>query len=99
MQFLCVFPMIFEYLSQLPSLSNLSFNHTLTRLVDWAAGIAVFSDYTEFKFTEFQLHLLKLFTAILCVITCLIVYYWCKYGEVISERFIRPSKWELSEII
>lgn len=46
----------------------------------------------DFEFTEFQNLLLKLFTAVLCVIAALIVVYWCKYGEVISERFIRPSE-------
>lgn len=42
-------------------------------------------------FTEFQIEILKTFSVILAIVSLLIVYYWNKYGDVITERFIRPS--------
>lgn len=74
--------MIFEYL---PDLSNLT---------DYLLHFDVHSLdlHLDLNFTEFQLNLLKLFSAIICVILALIGVFWLRYGEVISERFIRPSK-------
>lgn len=81
--------MIFGYLlpqlSNLTELFNLDFNSW--KAIDWSE--------VHFEFTEFQGHILKLFSAIFCVITTLIVVFWIKYGEVISERFIRPSEYAI----
>lgn len=77
--------MIFEYLPQLSNLTDYLLDLNPWTAVDWSE--------VQFEFTEFQGHILKLFSAILCVIVALIVVYWIKYGEVISERFIRPSKY------
>ena len=70
----------------LPSLSNFS-DYVLS--LDFAS----LSDWTpRLEFSPFQLDILKLFSAFLCVISALIVFFWLRYGDVISERFIRPSE-------
>lgn len=79
--------MLFEYL---PNLLNITDYVDLTA---WTGEIA-----WKCEFTEFQLYILRLFSAVLCVVVALIVVYWCKYGEVISERFIRPISGTLKEI-
>lgn len=81
--------MVLEYLSLLPNITDYLLHlDVVNSLTNWTISV---SD-VYFEFTEFQWHIFKLFSAILCVIAGLIVVYWCKYGEVISERFIRPSK-------
>ena len=44
-------------------------------------------------FSELQKFLLKLFFIVLLVNLVLIKIYWRKYGKIITERFIRPSKY------
>lgn len=81
--------MSFEYLSYLTNITDYLLSLDFSSWSNWTA----FSlSEVPFEFSEFQFGLLKLFSAILCVITALIVVFWLKYGEVISERFIRPSK-------
>lgn len=43
-------------------------------------------------FTELQIFLLEIFLIIIAINLVLIGYYWNKYGGVITDRFIRPSK-------
>ncbi|XP_055677611.1 uncharacterized protein LOC129786542 [Lutzomyia longipalpis] len=43
------------------------------------------------SFSDIQLVLLKSFLTLFLIITSLVVFYWLKYGSVISERFIKPS--------
>lgn len=80
------------FLDHLPTLTNITdywLNFDFDFFSNWTA--ISFSD-VPFEFTQFQFHILKLFTAAFVLITSLIFVYWMKYGEVISERFIRPSK-------
>lgn len=44
------------------------------------------------EFTDLQLVLLTIFLVIIFVNLLLIGFYWNKYGGVITDRFIRPSK-------
>lgn len=44
------------------------------------------------EFSELQRSLLIVFLVIIAVNLLLIAYYWRKYGGVITDRFIRPSK-------
>lgn len=44
-------------------------------------------------FTELQTILLTIFLVILSINLALIGFYWQKYGGVITDRFIRPSKY------
>lgn len=44
------------------------------------------------EFTVFQFNILKIFLVILFINILLIIYYWRKYGTVITDRFIRPSE-------
>lgn len=44
------------------------------------------------EFTEFQLILLYSFLAVNLITVILIIYYWNKYGEIITARFVLPSK-------
>lgn len=46
----------------------------------------------HFEFTELQTTLLIVFLVVIGVNVLLIGYYWSKYGGVITDRFIRPSK-------
>lgn len=82
--------MIFEYLPNLTNLADYWLNLDLYSLTNLTA--ISFSD-VPFEFTEFQFHILRLFAAAFVLITFLIAVYWKKYGEVISERFIRPSEY------
>jgi hypothetical protein len=43
-------------------------------------------------FSDFQRNIARTFCLILIINTCLIVFYWNKYGDIITDRFIRPSK-------
>lgn len=83
--------MIFEYLPNLANLTDYLLNFDLSSLTNnWTS--LNFTDWNKLEFTPFQFDILKLFSAIFCIITALIVVFWIKYGEVISERFIQPSK-------
>lgn len=42
-------------------------------------------------FSDFQLILLQTLIFLLFINLILILYYWRKYGKVITDRFIRPS--------
>lgn len=44
------------------------------------------------EFTDLQLILLTVFLGFTGLNLALIVFYWNKYGNVITDRFIRPSK-------
>lgn len=44
-------------------------------------------------FTELQTILLTIFLVILSINLALIGFYWQNYGGVITDRFIRPSKY------
>lgn len=46
-----------------------------------------------FVFTEFQLLIFYTFLFILILNICLIFYLWYKYGDEITDRFVRPSKY------
>lgn len=46
----------------------------------------------HFEFTDLQTTLLIVFLVVIGVNVILIGYYWSKYGGVITDRFIRPSK-------
>lgn len=52
----------------------------------------------HFEFSELQTTLLIVFLVIIGVNILLIVYYWNKYGGVITDRFIRPSAYSISII-
>lgn len=82
--------MILEYLPHLPNLTDYLLNFDLFSLTNWTA--LNITEWNHLEFTPFQFDILKLFSAIFCIITALIVVFWIKYGEVISERFIQPSK-------
>lgn len=45
------------------------------------------------EFSDFQIVLLAIFLGFIFVNIVLIVYYWNKYGGVITDRFIRPSEY------
>lgn len=45
------------------------------------------------EFTDLQIVLLCIFLSIISVNIVLIAYYWSKYGDVITDRFIRPSEY------
>lgn len=85
--------MIFEHLPNLANLSDYLLNFDLYSWTNWSADDYLPDWEFEFEFTPFQLHIFKVFSAILCVIVALIVVFWLRYGEVISERFIRPSEY------
>lgn len=42
-------------------------------------------------FSDFQLNILKTFLVILAINLIFIKFYWNKYGDIITDRFIRPS--------
>lgn len=48
----------------------------------------------QLEFSELQTSLLTVFVLIIVVNVLLIAFYWSKYGGVITDRFIRPSKSE-----
>lgn len=54
--------------------------------VPWSGGLP-----TTAEFSEFQVDLLKTLTIFVVVNLLLILWFWRKYGEVISNKFIRPS--------
>lgn len=83
--------MIFEYL---PNLANYTDYLPDVDLSKWTNWLVVDVSEWRFEFTPFQLHIFQLFVAILCVVVALIVVFWLRYGEVISERFIRPSEYK-----
>lgn len=55
----------------------------------------VSENWCPIDFTELQTTLLAVFVSIIVVNLSLIGYFWSKYGGVITDRFIRPSKFVL----
>jgi len=46
---------------------------------------------TSVEFSEFQTDLVKTLLGFVAINTLLILFYWHRYGEVITDKFIRPS--------
>lgn len=57
-----------------------------------SSGVASFAIPVQLEFSELQTSLLTVFLLIIAVNVLLIAFYWSKYGGVITDRFIRPSK-------
>ncbi|XP_050072749.1 uncharacterized protein LOC126560844 [Anopheles maculipalpis] len=55
------------------------------------AKFALGSGARWLDFTDFQLFLLQIFSTILLGLVVLLALSWCKYGNRITNRFIRPS--------
>lgn len=55
------------------------------------AKFALGSGARWLDFTDFQLFLLHIFSSILLALVVCIALAWCKYGNRITNRFIRPS--------
>uniref|UniRef100_A0A182YLV9 Uncharacterized protein n=1 Tax=Anopheles stephensi TaxID=30069 RepID=A0A182YLV9_ANOST len=55
------------------------------------AKFALGSGARWLDFTDFQLFLLQIFSSILLALVVCIALAWCKYGNRITNRFIRPS--------
>lgn len=73
--------------------SNLAqiFNGFVNAIGNLSEKVAV-NAFCPIHFTELQTILLTIFLVILFINLALIGFYWQKYGGVITDRFIRPSK-------
>ncbi|XP_055716315.1 uncharacterized protein LOC129810083 [Phlebotomus papatasi] len=69
--------------------SSLNFTRGLYQLILSYSYENLTVDFVPF--TDFQLVLLKSFLTLSLITSSLVIFYWLKYGSVISDRFIKPS--------
>lgn len=75
----------------LPTNFSLFVDNSIVILCDLCRTISE-NLFCPIEFTELQTILLTIFLVILSINLALIGFYWSKYGGVITDRFIRPSK-------